>query len=174
MSILLQYGASFDIRNKRGRSALDHCSIEKKAILGIALNQLWCETPLHRASYLNDIEGVRILLESHEIEDLNVKDSRGWTALHIACYLGHTETVVYLLGGGSAGWGGNGNNEESVVSIGRTSDPRIATGDTRLTALHIACSRGYCEIQEHICGSLKKWAIFSILHCDARRTEFEG
>lgn len=56
---------------------------------------------LRNADYLNEAarygktENVRVLIEMGA--DVKGKDSRGWTALHVACLNGHKETIELLL-----------------------------------------------------------------------------
>lgn len=53
-------------------------------------------TPLFYAILGRNIETCRALL-AHGVQDLDHQDHRGWTALHLACYVGLPEVIKLLL-----------------------------------------------------------------------------
>eukprot|EP00124_Ichthyophonus_hoferi_P001021 Ihof_evm2s46 gene=Ihof_evmTU2s46 len=57
-------------------------------------------SPLHFAAAYGNTECARLLCE--EGDDVNLPDREsGWTSLHRAIYLGHTETAIYLISKGA-------------------------------------------------------------------------
>ena len=94
----------------------------------------WYTTPIHKACYENDVAGLRALVESLSQSEaaesqIALRDHHGWTALHVAVFMNSIETTEILL---------------SIRSV----DIFTVTGGGALghTALHLACSRGHCEI----------------------------
>ncbi|ORY09021.1 ankyrin repeat-containing domain protein [Clohesyomyces aquaticus] len=101
---LLNDGATLSARDQTGRTALDHACLvgihhNITAILdaefaGPLINGA---TLLHRAAYLGDIAQLSDLLRRFPLIDVNVKDDRGITPLHLSCQTNREEVVVFLL-----------------------------------------------------------------------------
>ena len=60
----------------------------------------WYTTPIHKACYDYDVDGLRALVESlpkPEAEtQLGQRDHHGWTALHVAVFMNHIEIVIFI------------------------------------------------------------------------------
>ena len=88
--------------------------------------RVWHTTPIHRASYEDDIESLGALLESiSDHSALSICNPFGWTPLHVSVYLKRVDVVRLLLVKGA--------------------DPFLMT-DRGHTALHLACYRGSIDI----------------------------
>ena len=61
----------------------------------------WYTTPMHKACYDNDVDGLRALVESlskSEAEtQIGQRDHHGWTALHVAVFMNHIEIINVLV-----------------------------------------------------------------------------
>ena len=61
----------------------------------------WYTTPMHKACYNDDVDGLRALVESlskSEAETLICqRDHHGWTALHVAVFMNHIEIINILV-----------------------------------------------------------------------------
>ncbi|XP_071476464.1 uncharacterized protein [Diadema antillarum] len=76
------------------RTALEGTGTKK--IMNVNRRNMKGETPLHVACIKNDVDKVRQLLTSPNI-DVNTRDNAGWTPLHEACNHGNIECVRELL-----------------------------------------------------------------------------
>ena len=88
----------------------------------------WYATSLHKACYENDRDALKGLLNSGTVDtsfDINARNVRGWTALHVAAYLNRLEELKLLLVAGADAY--------LVTEMGHT-------------ALHLACVRGHFDI----------------------------
>jgi ankyrin repeat protein len=60
----------------------------------------WYTTPIHKACYDNDVDGLRALVEilpKPEVEtQLGQRDHHGWTALHVAVLMSNIEIVIFI------------------------------------------------------------------------------
>jgi hypothetical protein len=61
----------------------------------------WYTTPMHKACYDNDVDGLRALVESlskSEAEtQIGQRDHHGWTPLHVAIFMNHIEIINVLV-----------------------------------------------------------------------------
>ena len=61
----------------------------------------WYTTPMHKACYNDDVDGLRALVESlskSEAEtQIGQRDHHGWTALHVAVFMNHIEIINVLV-----------------------------------------------------------------------------
>lgn len=100
---VLSRGASINLKDKQGRSALFHAVKEEKTdIIRLLLNEGIdlddTKSLFHAASYgKNDI--VKILLEYGM--DINIKDDSGNTALHAVAQYGMHDSYIFLLNHGA-------------------------------------------------------------------------
>lgn len=113
-------------------SKIDHkASAEFPITLNKFITTCWHATPIHKACYENDLDGLCVLIGSiseSELESLNaLRDHHGWTALHVAAFLNRVEVVKLLM------------SKCSNAFLDRTK----VNGHT---SLHLACSRGHSEI----------------------------
>ena len=67
----------------------------------IVIATTWYTTPIHKACYDNDVDGLRALVESlpkSEAEtQIGQRDHHGWTALHVAIFMNHIEIINVLV-----------------------------------------------------------------------------
>ena len=114
--ILLEHGATPDIRDNYGNSALHDgggeryyhsCVIESFRLLlehGVSVNATnkYGVTPLMNACWCSetDIEVIKFLIENGA--DVNAKDNQNTTALHCAIYDGQIKVVNLLLASGAS------------------------------------------------------------------------
>ena len=60
----------------------------------------WYTSPMHKACYDNDVDGLRALVESlskSEAEtQIGQRDHHGWTVLHVAVFMNHIEIVIFI------------------------------------------------------------------------------
>ena len=68
-------------------------------------------TVLHAAAYLNRVKVVEELVRCEHVVLTSRSLTRGQTALHVACCLGHTEIVMLLIGAISQRESENGSAE---------------------------------------------------------------
>jgi ankyrin repeat protein len=79
------------------------------------------------------VDILRVLLEYYSRAiDVNAKDNYGFTALHLACYYGHTECCKLLL-------------EHKDIDVNAKDIDANAKDQSGWTALHWACIRGNSE-----------------------------
>jgi ankyrin repeat protein len=61
----------------------------------------WYTTPMHKACYDNDVDGLHALVDSlskSEAEtQIGQRDHHGWTALHVAVFMNHIEIINVLV-----------------------------------------------------------------------------
>jgi len=62
----------------------------------------WYTTPIHKACYENDVAGLRALVESLSQSEaaesqIALRDHHGWTALHVAVFMNHIESINVLV-----------------------------------------------------------------------------
>jgi ankyrin repeat protein len=83
---------------------------------------------MHKVCYENDIDGLQAQLRSvpDNTDAFGLRDQHGWTALHVAVFMNRVEVTKLLIASGA-----------NIFEV---------TGNSNLTALHIACSRGLSKI----------------------------
>ncbi len=116
--LLIDYGADFTMKNKKGQTIFDIASADirttsNKATKGMIALKRDIESigsPLHWAAYKGNKNVVKLLLRKDP--DVNNKNSRGSTPLHTA--VNHKEVVVLLLAAGADASIQNGNNETAL------------------------------------------------------------
>lgn len=132
---LLLYGAS-----------INAVPADYRQILEPMLFDTWHATPLHRAVYENDLEMLRVLLEtgvSSSSFDMQARNAYGWTALHTAAYLNRTDSLKVLF---------NFTAGNEIL---------FALTDFGHTALHLACCRGNTEIISMLIKQLYSFSLNS-------------
>lgn len=72
---------------------------QKEADLTSLRREMGRKTPLHIATYYNNLETVRYLLDGNFPAD--VRDEEGWTALHVSAARGYLEIAVLLVSSGA-------------------------------------------------------------------------
>ena len=88
------------IFNPAGTSLLLTCVFAGLREHAEALRARWPDLSLHDAATLGDTERVRTLI-ALPTDALDCLSPDGWTALHLAAHLGHTEIVAALLEAGA-------------------------------------------------------------------------
>lgn len=83
---------------------------------------------MHKTCYENDVVGLQALLTSisDNTEAFSLRDQHGWTPLHVAVFMNRVEVTKLLISKGA-----------KICEV---------TGNSKLTALHLACSRGLSKI----------------------------
>ncbi|MGE3954250.1 MAG: ankyrin repeat domain-containing protein [Parachlamydiales bacterium] len=111
-------------------------------------------SPLSKAAFAGDLESVKRLIEE-EGADVNLVNSGGFTALHLAAHQGHTEVLGYLLDKGadvkqkteagcSALHFAAGNGREEIVSTLLSKGAEVDSPDSEgITPLMYAAVRGH-------------------------------
>eukprot|EP01098_Paradermamoeba_levis_P008993 TRINITY_DN3716_c0_g1_i1.p1 TRINITY_DN3716_c0_g1~~TRINITY_DN3716_c0_g1_i1.p1 ORF type:complete len:143 (-),score=31.52 TRINITY_DN3716_c0_g1_i1:162-590(-) len=89
-------------RNRRLNEAAgrgDLATVKKMAADGADLSwknvEWFSQTPLHFASSCGHLEVVKFLASSGV--DINLEDTDGWTALHLACFKNKADVASYLI-----------------------------------------------------------------------------
>jgi ankyrin repeat protein len=61
----------------------------------------WYTTPIHKACYNDDVDGLRALVKSLSKSESETqicqRDHHGWTALHVAVFMNHIEIINVLV-----------------------------------------------------------------------------
>lgn len=97
---LLEAKACVDLEDKSGHKLLDmailegHLGIAKLLVAFGAQLTSRSGSPLHLASFSNDLQSLRWLLQEGLAVDL--LDSKGQTALHVAAHYGHEALTAFL------------------------------------------------------------------------------
>ncbi|MEO1223905.1 MAG: ankyrin repeat domain-containing protein [Pseudomonadota bacterium] len=89
-----------DLRNRDGTSLILQCLYSRAEITLAQLLALFPERPLHEAAALGDAVRVGALIANNQ-DIVNLLSPDGWTALHLAAFFGHRDTVGILLDGGA-------------------------------------------------------------------------
>ena len=114
-------------------------------VKGFISNEMYI-TPLHECVYNNDLKGIKHLVkvEKLDINQMfgridNKKSSSLWkaTPLFLACYLNRLDMVKLLL---------QMRADVHIKCGGNTDHPRFGHKFQQVTALMMACSRGYTSI----------------------------
>jgi uncharacterized protein len=123
---LIRAGVDTEILSKSGKKAVDYCCDDKmREAFDAIVKSAWHDTPLHKATYENDLETMSTLLAVKTCSGVaNVRGKAGWTALHTAVFCGRVEALKLLLGNGA----------------------HIVSDDFGVSPLHLACHKGNVEI----------------------------
>ncbi|KAJ1913805.1 hypothetical protein H4219_005055 [Mycoemilia scoparia] len=136
VSLLIEHGASVNIRNSKGLNSLEICSDPSiAAILSEQLSRYKAashldrtgQTKLHKACSSGNYDEVVRLIKCGI--DVNSQDNAKWIPLHEASLKGHDDIVCILIR-----YGADVN----------------AKGLDDQTSLHDACSSGYFDIIKHL------------------------
>jgi ankyrin repeat protein len=122
------------------------------------------EVTLPEAAALGDAEAIRTILERDPLS-IGVRSSDGWTALHLAAFMGHVDAARVLL---------DNNADIEAVSLNSTANrplhaaiagkaaPEViellltrganakATGEADITPLHLAAARGNMDVTRRL------------------------
>uniref|UniRef100_A0A8D3E9E9 Histone-lysine N-methyltransferase EHMT2 n=1 Tax=Scophthalmus maximus TaxID=52904 RepID=A0A8D3E9E9_SCOMX len=161
--MLIQAGANVDAQDKDLRTPLVEAIINNNIEVARYLVQngacVYHEdgyTGLHHAAKLGNLEIVRMLLETGQV-DVNAQDSGGWTPIIWAAEHKHVDVIKTLLNRGAdvtisdkelnvclhwAAYAGNVDIAELVLNSGCSLAAVNMHGDT---PLHIAAREGYLE-----------------------------
>jgi ankyrin repeat protein len=143
--LLIQAGAHttmWNMSEKGGIEVSPWCGrVDIRPVLTSYIESTWHATPLLKACYENDVEGLIKLLDGdpeEKIEPLSCsisdRDQYGWTALHVAVFMNCIEVSELLIFKGA--------------------DVFAVTGACGHSVLHLACVRGNTEIFRMIISSL--------------------
>jgi hypothetical protein len=105
ISKLLEDGASLTARDHEGLTALEYASLEGYHLIitlildfeYIPRQRINGASELHRAAYLGNLSTLSYMFRQPDPPDVNVKDDRGLTPLHVACQSAHEDVVIFLL-----------------------------------------------------------------------------
>ena len=120
------------LKNFSYTSSIDYLYNKCISIQNKIIADTWHGTKYHKACYQNNLEGLAALLAKDGIGKKNKRklmdepDAEGWTALHVASYMGRAEATAKLLA--------------TRADLGAT------TTIDQQTALHLACSKGHAGI----------------------------
>lgn len=89
-----------DLRNRDGTSLILQCLYSGARKSLEQLCALFPERSFHEAAALGDINRIQALIEGAP-GCMNLLSADGWTALHLAAFFGHVDTVRFLLNNGA-------------------------------------------------------------------------
>lgn len=134
IKLLISKGANLGLSNHNGVKASSF-SLRITSFLDHLLAETWHRTPLLKAVYEDKFEECQALLSGGcSIND--AIDESGWTCLHVAVTLEREQIVELFV-----------KNESTSIEA--------RTYDTGLTAIHIACSKGFSRILLIFCEQWK-------------------
>ncbi|XP_065842029.1 serine/threonine-protein phosphatase 6 regulatory ankyrin repeat subunit B-like isoform X2 [Oscarella lobularis] len=157
-SALLEGGADVEISYKDGRTPfLCGCASGDKDTL-VVLSKANCTmtatnkdsiSGLHLCAVSSDSEDCVVWLLEHAGIEINLRKSDGQTALHVACYKGHSKVASALLEGGADvemrdenGWtpflcGCASGDKNTLVVLGKANCKMTATDKNGDSGLHV-------------------------------------
>merc|ERR1711860_3146 len=123
------------------QASLEELQEVKDSLLRLlSRNGKCCPYPVHKAAEIGAVKLMEFILRTSF--DLNTKNNYGWTALHLACYIGKSETAQLMIQ----------SSKEFGIDLN-------AKDNDGLTAWHLACSYGRTETAQLILKSSKEFGI---------------